>query len=142
MEKVIMTFKIHVNRSDMSSVEGPFGGAYFVPFRADVKSDLFTGKTRPGACDVQTENLGEVRHMCAKYLFEGTDQNGAPCKLFVENNGWMNPANKEDPFFQAVPTFVTDSRVLGEYLCQNRFRSEVQSTGPESLDIRIIDTRA
>ena len=142
MDQLIMTFKVSVDRSEMSALEGPFGGAYFVPFQAEVKSRIFTGKTRPGACDVQTENLAKVRHMCDKYLFEGVDENGNPCKLFVQNDGWMNPANREDPFFQAVPTFITDSPALGEYLCQNRFRSEVASTGPSSLDIRIYDTRA
>ncbi|MGN0273270.1 MAG: hypothetical protein ACI4DT_00595 [Chordicoccus sp.] len=142
MDKLIMTFKIFVNRDDMSAVEGPFGGAYFVPFHASVESDLFTGKTRPGACDVQTEDLAKSRHMCAKYLFEGTDMDGSPCRLYVQNDGWMNPANRNDPFFHAVPTFITDSKKLGSYLCQRRFRSEVCSTGPTSLDIRIYDTRA
>lgn len=142
MEKVIMTFKIHVNRDDMSGVEGPAGGAFFVPFHANVESDLFTGTTRPGACDVQTEDLAKARHMCAKYLFDGTDMDGNPCKLYVRNDGWMNPANREDPFFNACPHFITDSVKLSAYLSQERFRSEVQSTGPESLDIRIIDTQA
>lgn len=142
MDKLIMTFKIHVDQSQTSEVTGPFGGAFFIPFTGEVKSDLFSGKTLPGAADIQTENLAGSRHMCAKYLFEGQDADGNPCKLFVENNGYMNEANRQDPFFRAQPTFITDSLRLGEYLCQNRFRSEVQGTGPESLDIRIYDIRA
>ncbi|WP_251208560.1 hypothetical protein [Acetatifactor aquisgranensis] len=47
-------------------------------------------------------------------------------------------ANKADPYFNACPRFITDSPLLGEYLCQGRFRSEVQGRD-WGVEIRIID---
>jgi hypothetical protein len=45
---------------------------------------------------------------------------------------------RDDPFIHACPYFLTDSPVLGEYLSQRRFRSEVQ--GMEGgVEIRIYD---
>lgn len=142
MEKLIMTFKITADTSQINEMEGPWGGAYFIPFSGRVESALFTGSTLPGAADVQTENHAKVRHMCARYMFDGKDQEGNPCRLFVQNDGYMNPANRNDPFFEAQPFFLTDSPVLGPYLSQNRFRSEVQGTGDGTLDIRIYDVLA
>ena len=141
MDRLIMTFHVFIDKSQCSEVVGPWGGAWFLPFTAEVTSDLFTGKTLPGAADVQTENHAGVRHMHAQYLFEGVDSEGQACKLFVDNNGYLNPANKSDPYFHAQPTFLTDSEVLGSYLCQNRFRSEVHGTD-KGVDILVFDVLA
>ena len=75
---------------------------------------------------MQVENVAGSRNMCAKYMFQEKDSPGTDCYLFVENNGYFTIANNHDPFFNACPQFITDSTVLGEYLCQKRFRSEVQ----------------
>ena len=45
---------------------------------------------------------------------------------------------RNDPFLPACPRFLTDSPVLGEYLCQPRFRSEVQAVD-YGVEIRIYD---
>ena len=76
--------------------------------------------------------------MCAKYMFEGVDAEGNACHLFVENNGWMNEKNRNDPYFSAFPQFLTESKVLGSYLCQQRFRSEVHSA-EYGVDVWIFD---
>ena len=133
-----MIFKVFVNREDCSEMSSPYGSVTFIPFTATVESALFTGKTLPGACDVQVENPAQSRNMCAKYMFEGVDHQGNPCKLFVENNGWLAPVMRNDPFFHACPRFLTDSPVLGPYLCQQRFRSEVQGRD-WGVEIRIYD---
>ncbi len=76
--------------------------------------------------------------MCAKYMFRGRDSAGSDCCLFVENNGYFSKANKKDPFISACPTFLTDSPVLGAYLCQARFRSEVHGR-VDGVEIWIYD---
>ncbi|MCR5451793.1 MAG: hypothetical protein K6F00_04095, partial [Lachnospiraceae bacterium] len=58
--------------------------------------------------------------------------------LFVENNGFVSSDAGEGGCLKAFPSFMTDSPVLGEYLSQQRFRSEVEGT-PEGIDIRIYD---
>lgn len=141
MDKLIMTFHVSIDKTRCSEVQGPWGGAFFLPFTAEVASDLFTGTTLPGAADIQTENHAHVRHMHAQYLFAGVDGEGKPCKLFVDNNGYMNPANRNDPFFEAQPRFLTDSETLGRYLCQDRFRSEVHGT-EAGVDILVFDVLA
>ena len=109
-----------------------------IPFRATVESDLFTGETLPGAVDVQIENPGMSRNMCAKYMFRGTDSAGNPCQLFVKNDSYLAPIMRNEPYFDGCPMFLTDSPVLGPYLCAQHFRSEVQ--GAEwGVEIRIYD---
>ena len=44
-----------------------------------------------------------LRHMCAKYIFEGTDAEGKHCHLYVENNGYFpKDGVKKDHFFPAT----------------------------------------
>ena len=76
--------------------------------------------------------------MCAKYMFRGKDSTGTECYLFVENNSYFTNANKQDAYLNAYPRFITDSSVLGAYLCQARFRSEVQGKDG-GVEIRIYD---
>ncbi len=134
----IMIFKVFADSKDCSDMSCAYGAVSFIPFTATVESELFCGKTLPGACDVQVENPAGSRNMCAKYMFKGTDCEGNSCYLFVENNGYLAEVMRNDPFFHAYPRFMTDSPVLGEYLSQQRFRSEVQGRD-WGVEIRIYD---
>lgn len=133
----IMIFHITITGSDVSHMEAGSGSAVIIPFTGYVESDLFTGRVLPGAADVQTVNAAGVRHMCAKYMFEGMDYTGSPCKLFVENNGYFERGSTQVPF-EATPTFLTDSEALAPYFHTARFRAEGHGT-PEGVDIRIFD---
>lgn len=136
--KPIMVFKVYADSNEVSNLECPYGAVTMIPFSATVESELFTGKTLPGAVDVQIENPGKSRNMCAKYMFRGTDKEGNPCQLFVKNDSYLAPIMRGEPFFDGCPMFLTDSPVLGEYLCGQHFRSEVQ--GYEwGVEIRIYD---
>ncbi len=138
MSEPIMRFQIFADDSQVSNMEGPYGCVTMIPFTGRVESELFTGEILPGATDVQVENPAGSRNMCAKYMFQGTDREGNACYLFVENNGYFTAANRNDAFFNACPRFMTDSPALGAYLCQARFRSEVQSAD-DGIEIRICD---
>lgn len=133
-----MIFRVTARPEDCTDMKCAYGGVSFIPFTATVESELFTGKTVPGACDVQVENAAGSRNMCAKYMFRGIDRGGNECYLFVENNGYLAEVMRHDPFFHACPRFMTDSPVLGEYLSQQRFRSEVQGRD-WGVEIRIYD---
>ena len=134
----IMTFKVYADSQEVSNLECAYGAVTMIPFRATVESELFTGETLPGAVDVQIENPAKSRNMCAKYMFKGTDGEGNPCLLFVENNSYLAPIMRNEPFFDACPMFLTDSPFLGEYLCAQHFRSEVQGRD-WGVEIRIYD---
>ena len=69
--KPIMIFKVYADNKDVSNLECPYGAVTMIPFRATVESELFTGETLPGAVDVQIENPGMSRNMCAKYMSRG-----------------------------------------------------------------------
>lgn len=138
MSEPIMRFQIFADDSQVSNMEGPYGAVTMIPFTGRVESELFTGEILPGAVDVQVENPAGSRNMCAKYMFQGTDREGNACRLFVENNGYFSKADRENAFFHACPRFITDSPALGDFLCQARFRSEVQSV-EDGIEIRIYD---
>ena len=138
MDKLIMTFQIFCDDAGVSDMSGPYGAVTIIPFTGKVESGLFTGEILPGAADVRVENPAGSRNMCAKYMFRGKDSAGNDCFLFVENNAYFTAANRKDPFLHACPRFITDSLVLGEYLCQQRFRSEVQGRD-WGVEIRIYD---
>lgn len=122
-DKCIMEFIITINPKDISTMESSNGKVTMIPFDGHVQSELFTGTILPGGVDVQITNAAGIRHMCARYMFEGTDQNGKKCHLFVDNNGYFEP-NRDPSPFQTYPVFMTDSEALAKYLHQSRFRAE------------------
>ncbi len=134
----IMIFRVTADEKEVSTLECAYGAVTMIPFQASVESNLFSGTTLPGAVDVQIENPAKSRHMCAKYMFSGTDRDGTPCQLFVQNDSWLAPIMRNEPYFDGCPMFLTDSKLLGEYLCAPHFRSEIQ--GCEwGVEIRIYD---
>ncbi len=126
-QKPIMIFEISVDPADITEMTCAYGSISMLPFHGKVKSELFTGTTLPGAVDVQQENTAGIRNMSACYAFKGVDKAGNDCILFVDNEAWFRGDQKHDPVIHTCPTFLTDSPVLGPYLCQNRFRAEVRA---------------
>ena len=120
-DKLIMEVLVSIEGKDVSFLKGPAGEVVMIPFGGTVQGEIFNGVVCPGGVDCQRVNLTGVRHMCARYMLEGTDSAGEKCHIFVDNNGWFN--GMQSPF-QTVPTFMTDSRTLAPYLHQNKFRGE------------------
>ena len=120
-DKLIMEVLVSIEGKDVSFLKGPAGEVVMIPFGGTVQGEIFNGVVCPGGVDCQRGNLTGVRHMCARYMLEGTDSAGEKCHIFVDNNGWFN--GMQSPF-QTVPTFMTDSKTLAPYLHQNKFRGE------------------
>ena len=135
-EEAFWIFHIKIDSQEITELQNGVEKVTFIPFGGSVASSLFTGKIRPGAADVQVTNPAGIRHMQAKYIFEGTDAAGNPCHLFVENNGYFEPGSNPAPF-AACPTFLTDSPLLQETLQGKRFRAEGYGTA-QGVDILII----
>lgn len=125
--KPIMIFEVSVNPAEVTEMECIYGAISILPFKARVNSELFTGETLPGAVDVQQENPAGIRNISARYMFAGKDKDGNDCHLFVENEGWVHGSERYAPVLTTCPKFLTDSPVLGEYLCRSRFRAEVHA---------------
>ena len=94
-----------------------------IPFRGTVNSEIFRGIVEPCGVDTQVTNAAGVRHMSARYMLTGKDSSGADCHIYVENNGYFTNGERPRPF-RTVPTFLTDSALLRDYLQQNRFIGE------------------
>ena len=135
--KMIMEFNVTINEADITAMTTRNGEVVYIPFTGSVQSELFCGTIRPGAADIQVVNPAGVRHMCAKYIFEGTDRAGKPCHLYVENNGYFEKGHMDMPF-DATPTFMTDSEELAGYLHGAHFRAEGHPSAA-GVDIRIFD---
>lgn len=138
MAEPLMIFHIKIDRSRISEMKSASGSVKMIPFGGFTESDMFTGTIMPGACDVQVTNAAGTRHMCAKYMFRGTDYEGRECSLYVENNGWF-PQKRTDGIFDACPQFMTDSPALFEKLCRPVFRSEGHRSA-NGVDILIFRT--
>lgn len=80
-----LIFAIEVIIDDYLEVKGHSKQIGMALFHGNVKSDLFTGIILPGAVDVQETKSGEAKTLSARYMLEGTDNTGAPCKIFIEN---------------------------------------------------------
>lgn len=137
MSQPVMIFHVIIDRSAISELEAVNGKAVIIPFGGYTESEIFKGRILPGAADVQTLDASGIRHMCAKYMFEGIDQEGRKCRLFVENNGYFERNSQPSPF-HAYPVFLSDSPYLNDLLGRAVYRSEGHPT-KEGVDIRIFD---
>ncbi len=79
--------EIDVKITGFNSVESKRGKINMIEFDASCDCELFKGKTVTKGCDTQTIfNSGNMR-LSARYMLEGVDCNGLPCRVFIENNG-------------------------------------------------------
>lgn len=117
--------EIHIETDPVGTIEfsSEIGHVKMIPFKGSVKCELFSGVVEPCGVDTQITNQVEVRHMSARYMLTGTDQDGQNCHIYVENNGWFTDGAQPKPF-RTVPTFITDSKRLAPYLHQNQFIGE------------------
>lgn len=137
-KKLILEVFVTFEPSAITRLTGPGGEVVSIPFGGTARGEIFRGEVCPGACDVQTVNLSGVRHMCARYMLRGEDSAGAPCQIFIENNGWFTEPMAPGAPFRTVPTFWTDSAALAPYLHRRAFAGE-GVPGPEGLVIKLYE---
>ena len=121
-DKLIFEIAVDIDPAQVSHLNSPAGEVVIIPFSGTVTGELFQGRVLPGGVDVQTVDQNGVRHMSARYLLEGTDKTGQPCRIYVDNNGWFT-GEMVMPFL-TIPAFRTDSQSLADYLHSNKFRAE------------------
>lgn len=121
--KPILEVLVEIDSSATVELYGPVGTVKMIPFKGLVKGSIFNGIVEPCGVDTQITNQNGVRHMSARYMLSGQDQDGVSCHIYVENEGWFtsNPLPKP---FKTVPTFYTDSKKLAPYLHCNQFVGE------------------
>ena len=101
-----LLLEIHVTCREAVSVEGGSRKIVMGPFDGQAEGPLFTGRIVGTGVDTQTIENGGIT-LSARYMMEGKDAEGNPCRIFVENQG-----NGESGFH---PMIVTDSALLREW---------------------------
>ena len=98
---------VHVNIDGAFEVKGSESSVCMVAFSGTADGPYFRGTILPGGVDTQTRAAGCPARLSARYMLEGTDDTGKPCRLFIENNG----EEIEGEMF-TKPLIVTDSSSL------------------------------
>lgn len=96
----LFTFYIDIGSSD--TVSGNTGNATMIHFGGRGEGPNFNGKVVKDSVDARLHFTGQVETLSARYILEGTDAKGNPCKVYIENNGI------DDNGMVTEPTIITD----------------------------------
>lgn len=77
-----------------------------ISFGGTASGAYFNGKIIGTGVDTQKITSGEAL-LSARYMLEGCDCTGAPCRIFIENNG--------TDLLHCTPQIVTDSKALSHW---------------------------
>ena len=97
---------IHIQIENELKVTGEKNCVNMVRFNGEANSDFFSGIVLPGGVDTQMAVDGKT-HLSARYMLEGKDLTGTPCRIFIENE-----ADLTDDKIITVPKIITDSKAL------------------------------
>ncbi|MGD1118940.1 MAG: DUF3237 family protein [Dehalococcoidales bacterium] len=86
-DKLVFEVVVEIDSTQISRLRGP--QELMIPFSGTVQGELFSGRAHPGGVGTQTIDQNGVRHMAARYMFEGVDKNGEQCRIYIDNNGWF-----------------------------------------------------
>ena len=101
----ILTIRVSLEPS--FKVRGSREQIVMIPFTGEAEGPLFRGRILPHGVDTQRLDLDGKGTLSARYMLEGTDADGTPCRIFIENQGsW------ETGFH---PYLVTDSPLLAPW---------------------------
>jgi len=100
--------KLHINITGGNTVKSAKGQVNMVMFDGWCEG-VFNGKIMAGGVDTQVflANTDKPGTLSARYMLEGTDQEGKACTMFIENNGIFG---KEA--VTTTPKIFTDSENL------------------------------
>ena len=90
--------------NELNSGKGFFN---MVLFEGECDCENFKGKVLPGGVDTQYYYAEGKGRISARYMLEGVDKEGKPCKIFIINEG-----EHDHGFLPTVPKVYTDSEAL------------------------------
>ncbi len=130
----VLTVHVQLNETiELDNNEGD--SVVMITFNGNATGNYFNGKIQEGGVDTQIINKSCDRHtLSARYIMEGTDYTGTPCKIFIENNGNAKSDSK-GVLFQTYPKIITNSEALA-FLNDASFVAEAVE-GETGLQIRI-----
>lgn len=101
MGELIVT--INVTTYDSQMLDGRNSRVVMIPFSCEAEGNYFNGKSVADGVDTQITSANGFS-LSARYMLEGTDRSGNPCRLFIENNGTS--------LDNCIPKIYTDSYEL------------------------------
>ncbi len=105
MQKILT---IHVLLEEILNLKGQKSSVCMIPFSGTAEGPYFQGRVLPHGVDTQRIFPDEKPRLSARYILEGTDFQGNPCRIFIENNGQEGA----DGVLRTRPVLVTDSPSL------------------------------
>lgn len=102
----VMRIKVYLTGNIVT--KGCADTAVMLPFTGECESKLFRGKILPGGVDTQRIYPDGSGTLSARYTLEGVDDEGKPCRLFIDNAAVMDG----DVEMTTYPTIRTDSERL------------------------------
>ncbi len=102
----ILRIKVYLTGNIVT--KGHADTAVMLPFTGKCDSPLFKGKILPGGVDTQRIYPDGSGTLSARYTLEGVDDQGKPCRLFIENAAVMDG----DVEIVTYPVIRTDSESL------------------------------
>lgn len=100
--------RIKVYLTDNIVTKGGAETAVQLPFTGDCDGPLFRGTILPGAADTQRIGPDGRGVLSARYTLEGTDDQGQPCRLFIDNAAKLG----QEGIGPTRPVIRTDSASL------------------------------
>ncbi len=79
-----------------------------IHFSGHCDNEFFHGKVLEGGIDTQVIEADGHGTLSARYILEGTDCDGAECRIYIENNGKLAP---NEPIV-TTPVIYTNSAAL------------------------------
>ena len=123
--------RIMVRLKETMEVTGKTGCTRMIAFTGDAEGPYFQGKILPHGVDTQKVMKGKSLQLSARYMLEGVDANGTPCRLFIENNG-----EETSDGLRTSPRIYTDSEALS-WLEETCLTGSVEGCGDNQVLIRI-----
>ncbi len=102
-----LIFEINITVNEVKEVIVSKGSVRMISFGGNVSSPLFNGEVIPNAVDTQVQYNNAAKKLSARYILEGKDMSGNPCRIFIENNGTDN-----NGVIITTPVIITDSPEL------------------------------
>lgn len=100
--------RIQIQLGETLALDSPSAGVRMIPFTGFCESTIFRGKVLPGGMDTQVFPSPDRGTLSARYMLEGVDEKGLPCKLYIDNSAVMENGRETVTF----PRIKTDSEAL------------------------------
>ncbi len=122
-----LLLEIQVRILESIRVKGAARDIVMIPFTGTADGPWFTGKVIGPGVDTQRISKDGKAALSARYMLEGTDKSGRPCRIFIENQGSFDTG--------FTPLIVTDSALLSDWETA-KLRATVESA-PGGVPVRI-----